>query len=259
LFELDKSTYEVEESKLPPAQMKRALIEDITGVRCQNCPEAAETAKEILDSNQGKVVVVGLYTGLFRNLSEPHDGEIDLRTQFASDIHSNYYNSPPLPAGGVNRKIYPGQSTISQLQSLWKSRVNSELLLKSPANMETSLSWLNDTTIDIHLDVLFNEDRTDEVFFSILLLENDLYSTQVGVGGAEIHNYKHKHVLRKMYTPYNGKPMVDEPHKGQGVVYDWRLYLPNNVNYDKSSIVILLNLNEENNKEVLQCLELKLK
>jgi ABC-type sulfate transport system substrate-binding protein len=39
----------------------------------------------------------------------------------------------------------------------------------------------------------------------------------------------------------------------------WELNIPQNVNPEKASIVVLVNYNDGNNKEVIQCRELKLK
>src|SRR5688572_24500027 len=43
---------------IPPAQNKAVLIEDITGVRCVNCPDAAKKARDIVTAKTEDSVVV---------------------------------------------------------------------------------------------------------------------------------------------------------------------------------------------------------
>lgn len=60
-------------SSVPPAQHKAVLIEDITGVRCNNCPQAAQQALAIQTAKtEDSVVVMALYSAdynSFFNLS----------------------------------------------------------------------------------------------------------------------------------------------------------------------------------------------
>lgn len=259
LFLLEKNTYTIPEHELPVKQNKNALIEDVTGVRCQNCPAAAEKARELKNTNPGRVVVVGIYTKNYPTLTSPHDEDMDLRTAEATSIHDVLYAGTPLPGGGVNRKVYPGQTAINQMKDLWPSRVNSELSLESDVNLTAALKWVNDSTVDIEALFVFRTNRTDKVLYSLMLLEDGLVTAQTGGGGVLIEEYEHEHVLRKMYTPYSGSPLIEQPETGKAVDIKWRIYLPDYVDYNKSSLVLFLNLNEENNQEVLQCIELKLK
>jgi len=47
--------------------------------------------------------------------------------------------------------------------------------------------------------------------------------------------------------------------RGTVIEKGWELVIPENVNTQNASIVILVNYNDGNNKEVIQCQELKLK
>ncbi|MBR9859895.1 Omp28-related outer membrane protein [bacterium] len=257
LFLIKEESSKLNESERPDPQFKNALLEDITGVRCTNCPDAAKKAKAIKDANPDRVVLVGVYTSLYTNLTQPHHDDLDLRTQVATDIHGVLYGSPPLPGGGVNRVKFDGQSGITLLKEQWATRVNDQLEEISEVNLDANLEWVNDTTVDINAVIHFNKDRDDQVYFSIMMLEDGLVTAQSDKPGL-IEEYEHEHVLRKMYTPYNGTPLITEAEEGEQLTISWRVYLPDNVSFDKSSLVLFLNLNEDDTKEVLQCTELKL-
>jgi hypothetical protein len=240
-----------------PAQDKMILIEDLTGVRCPNCPDAAKKAKQLKTQNPDRIVTVGLYTSQPKNLTTPHSGDIDLRTEPATNLYTNIYNSPPLPGGGVNRKLFSGQSSINQSYLLWGSSVQAELALKSKVNLSASLAKENDSTLALAADITFMEALAGQTFISVMLLENDLEAVQSSDTG-DVHDYVHEHVLRAMYTPYNGAPLILDAEKGRYLRGEWSLEVPKHINLDNASVVILINLNAADNKEVLQCEEVSL-
>ena len=240
-----------------PAQDKGILIEDLTGVRCPNCPDAAMRAKELKDNNPDRVVVVGLYTEQPNNLTFPHSGDDDLRTVQATNLYTNIYGSPPLPGGGVNRKIYSGQNQINQVHALWGSSVQNEKPLKTVVNLSVEVQQKDDSTYVVQSKFTFNEELNSQSFVSIMLLENEIHASQSTDTG-DNHEYIHQHVLRTMYTPYNGSPLYDSPEKGRVIEKGWEFVIPKGIDLSKASIVVLVNRNDADNKEVLQCLEVKL-
>ena len=240
-----------------PIQDKGILIEDLTGVRCPNCPDAAIRAKELKANNPDRVVVVGLYTEQPNNLTFPHSGDEDLRREQSTNLYTNIYGSPPLPGGGVNRKVYSGQNQINQVHALWGSSVNNEKPLKSVVNLEVEAQQKDDSTYVVQSKFTFNEDLNTQSFVSVMLLENELHASQSTDTG-DNHEYVHEHVLRTMFTPYNGSPLFDSPEKGRVIEKGWEFVIPKGINLDKASIVVLVNRNDADNKEILQCLEVKL-
>lgn len=250
------STYVINNLSEPP-QDKMILIEDLTGVRCPNCPDAAKKAKQLKSQNPDRIVTVGLYTSQPKNLTTPHSGDLDLRTEAATNLYTNIYNSPPLPGGGVNRKIFSGQSSINQSYLLWGSSVQAELALKSKVNLSTSLTKENDSTLALSADITFMEAIEGQIFISVMILENDLEAVQSSDTG-DVHDYVHEHVLRKMFTPYNGAPLILDAEKGRYLRGEWSLDIPSHINLNNASVVVLINLNAADNKEVLQCEEVSL-
>jgi hypothetical protein len=261
---LKDTVYQLAEADIPAANSRNILIEDVTGVRCPNCPKAAGSAEHIKDTFGSRVVVLGLYSTDPSNLTFPFSGDEDLRTTDAQLIGTNIFEfSNQLPAGGVNRKLFTGQSNINYDFKLWLNGAIQLYHTNSIVNMSLNRTQINDSTYQIAGKFTFTDQPDFNPFVSIALTEDNLNSTQRQPNGADDPTYIHEHVLRKMYTPYNGTPLVKptdiQPNRGVVVEKVWEITIPENVDINEASIAVFLNYNDANSKEVLQCLEIKLK
>lgn len=260
---LKDTCYQLTESEIPEAQYRGVLIEDITGVRCVNCPNAALTAASIKESaTTNPVVILGLYPTGFRSFTFPYPDYEDLRTEIAQNVAANIFQFGSLPAGGVNRKIFDGETKRDIPFSTWANRTNTFSGEKSIVNVEVSIQEINDSTFNINGDFVFMEAAEAQPFVTIMLLEDNIKHPQDGLDGLD-KEYKHKHVVRAAYTPYNGTPLltcdISETSRGLRVEKGWQITVPEGVVVDESSIALFLNYNDNENKEVIQCTEVKLK
>lgn len=254
----------LDESEVPNAQDKTIVIEDLTGVRCSACPKAAETAKNIKDSYKEKAVVIGIYPQEPKSLTTPYNGFPDLRTDNGQLIASNLFDfSNQLPGGGVNRRLFQGQPAFNIPFNTWlnaSSEIDKE---KAVVNMSLSLTEVTEKEFVVKTDLLFTEPTTSSPFITILLLENNIAHPQTTFTGTD-NGYVHHHVLREMYTPYNGSPIFSlltslAPDRGVTATKSWTIIVPENVDVNEASLVVLINYNGTDNKEIIQCKEIKLK
>ena len=258
--------YQLDVSEIPSPDYRAILIEDLTGVRCVACPNAAEAAKEIKDAaTKNPVIILGLYPRFPKSLTTSFGGYSDMRTDEAQLIGTNLFNfGNVLPAGGVNRKRFDGESSININYDTWRNKSNKFLDQKSIVNIGLTKEEKNDTTFKIQADFIFTSEPASEPFYSLFLLENNINHPQYYSGGTD-STYVHQHVLRKAYTPYNGEPILSgnsnctNVNQGTAIEKGWEIIIPKNVNAENASIVVLINYNDGDNKEVVQCRELKLK
>lgn len=244
-------------SSLPAAQGRNALIEDLTGVRCPNCPDAAIKSKQLKLQHGSRVVPVGLYTAQPKNLTTPHTGDPNLTTDEATNLYTNIFDSPPLPGGGVNRIPADGDNSINQSYLKWATSTQKIVDQNSIINVNALLNMLNDSTFELSADFTFLQEINGNTFVSIMLLENEIEATQTADTG-DIEDYVHEHVLRKMLTPYNGAILFKDAEKGRFLEAKWNIDVPKHININNSYVVIIVNRNDADNKEVLQCLEVSL-
>src|SRR5687768_5815753 len=84
-------------SSVPSAQDKNVALFDVTGVRCNNCPEAASLARKIADTlHPGRVVVVALYPKSLPSLTSPWDGFDTMANADGEALTSNLGAIPSL-------------------------------------------------------------------------------------------------------------------------------------------------------------------
>lgn len=254
----------IDESEVPDAQDKTIVIEDLTGVRCSNCPKAAETAKNVKDTYKEKAVVIGIYPQEPKNLTTPYNSFPDLRTDNSQLIASNLFDfSNQLPGGGVNRRLFQGQPALNIPFNTWLNSASEIDKEKAVVNMSLSLTEASEKEFVVKTDLVFTEPTLASPFITILLLENNIAHPQTTTTGTD-NGYVHQHVLRTLYTPYNGSPIFSAltslaPDRGVTATKSWTITVPENVDVNEASLVVLMNYNSTDNKEIIQCKEIKLK
>ena len=258
------SAYTVENMDSIKVSKRGILIEDLTGVRCVNCPDAAAAAANIkLNDEDRQVVILGLYTLAPPAFSTPFPNYQDLRTDAAQNIGSNIYAfSNLLPGGGVNRTPLSEGEPVNVSYPQWQSLANRFADDSAIVNIDVSRTFVNDSTVELIGNFEFREDANAEPFVAIFLLEDDIAHPQYYSGGTN-YDYIHKHVVRKAYTAYNGISLFGTETglaiKGGGLKKGWELNIPSYVDAAKASIVVVVSYNNGENKEVIQCTEVKLK
>jgi hypothetical protein len=260
---LSDTTYFLTEAEIPEADYRGILVEDLTGVKCIACPNAADAAKAIKDNSANNpVVILGLYPTGFRSLTFPFTGYLDPTTDIAQDIGSNIYGFASLPAGGINRVVFDGETSRNIEFASWANRANSYDGEKSIVNMNLSVKETSSSTFELKGEFSFTDDAAAEPFVTIFLLENNIVHPQYYSGGTD-NEYSHQHVVRFGYTPYNGNKLLSDntvtATRGLYVRKGWEIDIPADVNIDEASLAVFINYNDDENREVIQCTEVKLK
>lgn len=241
---------------LPTPEDKVALIEDLSGVRCTNCPDANVTAKDIQSKNPGKVVVVTLFPSSLKTFTTPYPGEDTLVTQDAEYIMTSIMSTPTgLPNGAVDRKKFDGEPAITIRETKWEKYVNDQLLLKSAVNTDLDvIAKPDERKLIANIKATFTKKFDHPVFLTLMLLESDIESKQDTRTG-EKDDYIHHHVLRKCITPFNGVELAPNVEIGRVFEKGFEIKVPEKYNFANCSVVVLINLNQSDNKEVLQSKE----
>jgi hypothetical protein len=208
-----------------PAQTKQVLLEDVTGVKCVNCPDAAKIAKDLSDANPNRVNVVSLHPNIpalsyftAPITEEGHKSKYDFRTDAAADICYNIIGVPnSLPKGGINRKKFADQTDILMDRTNWTAKTNEELAVPTPVNINLSLveningKPVADNEIWVDVAIEYTETLTDTNYLTIVLLQDSIidvqeytdYSQPIPVPGYN-NNYVHMHVMRGTMTASTG-------------------------------------------------------
>lgn len=230
-------------SNVPAAQHKAVLLEDITGVRCQNCPSAALKANDIVtQKTEDSVVVVALYPDIaaISNFTTPYSGVPRLTTEYSKQITETIKIPGGLPNGYVDRTIFAGRldPVISPLD--WINFVNERLKLKTPVNISITKS-IKDTTLKVKIKLEYNASVNSGVThkYSIFLIENGIVSSQLKPNGTD-PNYVHNHALRYAFGNATGNALTESLVAGRTFIKEFVYETPKSINLANCHIVCLV-------------------
>ncbi len=244
----------------PEAQNKNVLIEDISGVRCINCPEAAEIAHDIQDKNQkGRVIVMTLHTTKIANFTRPYSDTFN--TDEATFIVDNLIDGDVsgLPTGSIDRKIYAGKTDALLKPATWESFVNGQLLLKTKANLDLDLVVDKESrSVIANVKATFLTEFPEGAYLSLFITESHILSHQLVDTGVQA-DFEHNFILRKGITPYTGIKLAPTIEANRVFEKGFEFTIPEKWNFENCNIVVLLNPVKPGANDVIQTKEKSIK
>jgi hypothetical protein len=184
-------------SAVPPAQHKAVLIEDITGVRCNNCPQAAQQAAAIQTAKtEDSVVVMALYSADYNSfLTSPWGAPFpDLNSPYSNQLLSQLGAPLGLPSGYIDRAKNGSQTVKYTAYTNWSNYVNQRLRDSTPVNIELSKT-LSGRNLSLKMKLVYTTAVTEKHKYALYLTESGIKSKQATAATYD-DNYLHNHVLR---------------------------------------------------------------
>ncbi len=232
--------------EVPFTPEKRVLLEDYTGVRCVNCPAAAEVVAQLKDLYGDKLVVMGIHGG--NVMTQPLNPDIDFRTPEGNEWW-NYFGFSFKPIGMVDRKGAPNYPLNS---GEWATEVATELE-KDPvvALRITNAYNAASRTLNVAVSGKMLADNGNPLKLVVSLMENDIVGPQITPSGLN-PDYVHKHVFRGTLDRQAwGQSIGDAPFAaGSMFEKNYSYTLPDNFVADNCSVVAYVY--QDNDKAVLQ-------
>lgn len=214
---------------------KVVLIEEFTGVRCVNCPQGHVKAKEILELHPGSVVVISIHSGFY---AEPYtNSKYDFRTSEGSSIETMVGSPIGYPAAMIDRKLFTGETDEILLKDKWSAYVDQQLLLTTPLKIEMTGTWTgSNRNLSVTADLTYNAEATENHYLSVSLTEDSIVDPQNNVTGVDSF-YVHNHVLRDMFTPYNGEQVTGTKIAGFVFTKTYNLTLSDTIKENNCHII----------------------
>ncbi len=196
---------------IPPLEIpttgRTVLVEDLTGVRCPNCP-SGNARLESIQSIYGKNVVVVSVHGEF--LTDPlPESTVDLRSPSAIMLEEFWRPFLGKPSAVIDRKSYDGFFSMvpNPLQDQWQPIIERELQEPHLADLVVQAT-LDNEGIEISTGIIAIEELPD-IKIHVFLVENEIIDPQEDVDKL-ILDYEHNHVLRIIATPIEGERITDD-------------------------------------------------
>ncbi len=193
----------------PNSTVKKVLLEEFTGVRCVNCPQAQTEIKNLQSEGvYGKnLVAVAYHAGFF---SSPYsDSQFDFRTTEGEEILSFLETPIGYPSGVVNRRKFEGERSLQIIQfATWGGFVAQALEEEATVALAIENTY-DDATRQLDIDVLITPLISDfpATNLTVLIIEDGVVDVQLTPDGV-INDYAQSHVFRTMLTNTLGNPIA---------------------------------------------------
>ena len=230
---------------------KSVLLEDYTGVRCNNCPAAGEIALDIQKQYGHSVVVLGIHSGF---LSAPIGGYPNFKTT-EGDAWYSFFGFDSNPVGTINRKNDGGYAFPStEWADAVASTLQEECTMAMASNVEYDEANRN-LKVDIYSKALV--ELPDTYSLTVCIMEDSIVGKQLLPTGDDL-NYVHRHVFRKTLNGTWGEEINTAALAPEEVItksYSVKL----DEAYKAEQCYVIAYVANTDTKEVLQVIEKKIK
>ena len=231
--------------------VQKALIEDFTGHKCQNCPEATEELHSLQDYYGNQVIGIAIHAGFF---AEPNPVEApylttDFRTEKGTEIH-DFFRANAYPIGMVNRVDYNSNDDHLKSYQNWGSEVVS-IVTQSPKMG----ICINESCETISVNLLALENLNYPLRLVVTITEDHIIDWQTIEGEGNVPDYEHNHVLRNVLTPALGDSIgVFEANEIKSYSFSYTL----DSEWVKSNCNIVAYVLNQNTEEIVQVEEINI-
>lgn len=203
---------------------RKVLLEEFTGQRCVNCPEAHEVIKKLQEQYGDDLVVVSINAGQF-GIKAPTG-----LMQEDGNAYADRWNITAYPAGVVDR-------TSGVLNSdQWSTYIREEAGKKTDLEVNLSAALSEDgETIDITTNLLSSQALKGNL--QLWVVENGIVALQFD-GDERITDYVHNNVFRACVNGLSGQ----EISLSANVEYDYE----NSIAVQRDETYKLANWNTDN-------------
>ena len=246
------------------AMNKNAILEELTGINCQFCPDGHKRAATIAAANPGRVVLVNVHAGGYANATP------DYRTTDGTAL-DGFFNPSGYPAGSVQRKPFGSETFLATGRGNWTSQVNTVLAQASPVNLAL------DATIDavtrqvvVNVEAYYTSPYAGGTnhYINVGIVQDDLESSQSGAATwypemiQSNGKYQHKHMFRGFINDGGtwGDPI--DASSGSVITRTYTYTLPASINANDLTLgklkffaMVHVGHNTYNNSEVLTAAE----
>lgn len=234
--------------------LKNVLIEDYTGHRCFNCPNAATLLHSLEQANPGRVFGASVHTSAV-GMSSFQETDADYPTvlynDFAFQIGSHFGSQPGSsfignPHGTVNRHLNGTDNTAPP--GSWSGLVTSELAAPLQVNLQAVANYFVSTRgLFLHVEVdKIDAGLTNDLSLVVYVLEDSIVGPQLMPDLTKNDTYIHRDVLRDCIGGNIFGRLLTEKDKLPSGKYqlNYSYKVPTTYNADNLHLVIYIINNE---------------
>jgi hypothetical protein len=234
---------------------RTVLVEEITGVHCQNCPLGSQTLVALQQQYGAENLVIASIHAA-GNFSLPFaSSQYDFRTAKTQEL-ANYIGAlEGFPTASINRRLLPNETSIFITpHTRWGGEIAQDLQT-DPSLAVTLENTFNPASraLSIKVGILPDQSLSGEHRLTILITQDSIVDPQL-FGSTLITNYVHRHVVRDVVTAPSGDIITEPLEVGQLVNKTFNFSLPADWEAKYCSVIAFVHRGVTD-KEVLQVAE----
>lgn len=169
---------------------RTVILEDYTGQKCINCPNAHQEMEKLVKIYGLKLIPVSIHAGVF---------SLQAFQSTAGNEYNAFFDVEVYPTGIINRKkTQDGKYGLISDIATWQGAIRQIIWEKPQYEMELVASFNNtDSILNIAATVKkTNSMHAGNVSLQLWVIESNITAIQYMPDGSKDKNYVHQHVLR---------------------------------------------------------------
>jgi|WetSurMetagenome_2_1015567.scaffolds.fasta_scaffold147917_2 hypothetical protein len=190
---------------------RKVLLEDYTGQKCVNCPEAAISARVMAEASGGRIIIMSVHAGFFADSSATGDFTANYTTAAGNQWNTDF-GVTGNPKGMVDRTLFGGERVLGP--DMWLD-ATTELLALPPDALISITNSYNATSRELSTTVKsrFLKLLSGKYNVSVCILEDSIISPQKNNNPAVgpvpiIYDYVFMDVLRNAINGNYGEEIT---------------------------------------------------
>ncbi len=253
---------------------KQVLLEEFTGHKCVNCPEAAFYAHDVAEENDHRVIICTLQAGYQAIPAGTGAYTTDFNTIPGTAIFNSYGGDAAVfpPAATINRYAdNNGQQIFNYFTGggAWGTIIPDELAKESVLNLKL-INNFDPETNNIYISVTSTFTQQLDGIYKVVvyIVEDNITAPQKNGNndlpgapedGIDWLDYIHRNVLRDAISAVDGLNISDDGTITEGENYTQNFYYNINQEWVTANCKIIAFIYNEESQEILQVAELGIK
>lgn len=241
---------------------QKILLEDFTGFRCNNCPEAHDVAAELQKQYKGQLIIMDIHAGTLATPLGPNSiYKYNFIVKEGLDIDNQFgVTAIGTPYGLVNRTKV--NNKLIQDPDSWESAIAVEAQKTSNFTISATPAFNADTKkIDLNLKINTNQDLDPLYSVAIYITEDSIinYQKDLREDPEDVPDYVHMHVLRGSMTGTWGEPISSATLvKNVPTELNYSYTIPSNKDWKPEHVHLVIVVFNTEDLDVKQVEEVKL-
>jgi thiol-disulfide isomerase/thioredoxin len=241
---------------------KHVLLEDFTGHKCVNCPEAAIAAHELAEELNHRLIIYSVHAGYYATPDETGDYTADFRCMEGEELY-NDFAAFANPIALIDRVKFSGAVLIGA--GNWEDAVVLELAKENTVDLKVRNIYYPDLgKIQISVTSKFLSATADPYKLVVYIVEDGIVSPQknnnpdIGTSPDWI-DYEHRNILRTSVNSTYGGFITPDGTVALNQEYTNQFIFDLNAAWVTANCNLIAYIYNDATKEILQVAELGIK